>query len=193
MKPREALGRLIQGNRRFASGQQAPVDIVERRKVTAAGQTPLAAVVACADSRVAPEIIFDTTLGELYVVRTAGNVVDELVLGSLRFAVEVLGAPLVVVLGHYGCGAVKATCAGGTPSHLECISDEIRPSLLVTYARGLGAPDVVTDEVVRVHAATMGKRVASDIHLDGSAPVVWGVYDSSNGEVIFDVGTLGSC
>lgn len=186
MEPQDALARLIEGNRRFASGESASVDIVARRKATAAGQVPWAAVVTCADSRVAPEIIFDTTLGDLYVVRTGGNVVDELVLASLRFGTEMLGAPLIVVLGHYGCGAVSTTCAGATPAHLAYVCDEIRPS--VAAARESGAADCA-DEAVRLHATAMCDRVRADAHLS-SVPVVRGVYDAPSGVVAFHDASL---
>jgi carbonic anhydrase len=175
----------MEGNRRFLSGHTAPVDLIERREATSPAQTPWAAIVACADSRVAPEIIFDTTLGDLFVVRTGGNVVDELVLGSLRFGVETLGAPLIVVLGHYGCGAVQATCAGDTPDHLACVCDEIRPS--AEAARGAGATGEVEmcDEAVRLHAEAMARRVRSDAFLGNAVPVAWGVYDVAGGAVRF--------
>jgi carbonic anhydrase len=183
MEPGAALDRLIEGNRRFAAGRAAAVDLVERREATAAGQVPWAAVVACADSRVAPEIIFDTTLGDLFVVRTGGNVVDELVLGSLRFGVEALGAPLIVVLGHYGCGAVEATCGGDTPEHLACVCDEIRPSAESALSRSGSGEDSLCDEAVRLHAEAMAERVRTDGFLGGRVPVAWGIYDVVTGEV----------
>jgi carbonic anhydrase len=185
MDPRASIDRLVEGNRRFLSGNTAQVDLAERREATAAGQTPWAAIVACADARVAPEIIFDTTLGDLFVVRTGGNVVDELVLGSLRFGVETLGAPLIAVLGHYGCGAVQATCAGDTPDHLACVCDEIRPS--AEAARGAGATGEIElcDAAVLLHAKAMAERVRSDAFLGNAVPVVWGVYDVAGGAVRF--------
>lgn len=174
MRPSEALDRLIQGNERFAAGRLMDVDIVNRRRATATSQAPFAAVVTCADSRVAPEIIFDATLGDLYVVRTAANVVDELVLASLRFAVEAFGTPLIVVVGHHDCGAIKAVCAGETADRFRGLADEISPSLQAVCAAPRGS-DVGVDEVARAHAAAMGDRVASDVHLQGRARVLWAV------------------
>jgi len=185
MDPRASLARLAEGNRRFSVGGALAVDLVERRAATAAGQAPWAAVVACADSRVAPEIVFDATLGDLFVVRTGGNVVDELVLGSLRFGVEVLGAPLIAVVGHYGCGAVQATCAGGTPQHLACVCEEIRPSVQAARSSGTKDEAAVCDEAIRLHAEAMAARIHADAHLGGRVPVVWGVYDVTTGEVRF--------
>jgi carbonic anhydrase len=187
-----SLERLIEGNRRFLAGRTAPVDLRERREATAAGQKPWAAVVACSDSRVAPEIVFDATLGDLFVVRTGGNVVDELVLGSLRFGVEVLGAPLIVVLGHYGCGAVQATCDGDTPAHLACVCDEVRPSAEAARNVAVTGEAAVCDEAVRLHAEAMAARIRADAFLGDTVPVVWGVYDVASGEVRFhDTSTAG--
>jgi carbonic anhydrase len=189
--PRVSIERLVEGNRRFVSGRPAPVNLIERRRATASAQRPWAAVVACADSRVAPEIVFDTTVGDLFVVRTGGNVVDELVLGSLRFGVDILGAPVVVVLGHYGCGAVEATCGGETPEHLACVCEEIRPS--AEAARAVAEGEVpVCDDAVRLHAAAMADRVRHDAFLGDRVPVVWGVYDVATGDVkIHDLDGLG--
>ncbi|MDT8434225.1 MAG: carbonic anhydrase [Anaerosomatales bacterium] len=183
MDPKASIERLAEGNRRFIAGQRTPVDLVRRRQATAGGQRPWAAIVACADARVAPEIVFDTTLGDLFVVRTGGNVVDELVLGSLRFGVETLGAPVIVVLGHYGCGAVQATCAGDTPEHLACVCDEVLPSAEAARAGGATAEVEVCDEAVRLHAEAMASRVRDDTFLGAAVPVVWGVYDVATGEV----------
>ena len=191
MDPRAAIDRLIEGNKRFVDGRSADVDLVERRHATASGQRPWAAIVACADSRVAPEIVFDTTVGDLFVVRTGGNVVDELVLGSLRFGVEALGAPVIVVLGHYGCGAVEATCGGRTPTHLACVCDEIRPSAEAARAAA-GGEVPACDDAVRLHAEAMAERVRGDAFLNGRVPVVWGVYDVASGDVEFhDIEGLG--
>ncbi|MBE0417226.1 MAG: carbonic anhydrase [Coriobacteriia bacterium] len=185
MEPRASLERFMQGNRRFMSGCPAPVDLTERREATAAGQVPWAAVVACADARVAPEIVFDTTLGDLFVVRTGGNVVDELVLGSLRFGVETLGAPLIVVIGHYGCGAVRATCDGDTPAHLACVCDEVLPSVKAARAAGVTGEIEVCDEAVRLHAEAMAARIRADELFGNTVPVAWGVYDVVSGEMRF--------
>lgn len=190
MHPANVLRRLTEGNERFLSGHGAEVDLTERREATAEGQQPWAAVVACSDSRVAPETIFDAPLGDLFVVRTGGNVVDELVLGSLRFGVEVLGTPLIVVLGHYGCGAVEATCGGEVPAHLACVCDEIRPSAEAARVSVAGE-EAICDEAVRRHAESMARKVAADTERAVEVPVVWGIYDVRTGAVRFhDTGGL---
>lgn len=112
--PEAALSALLEGNQRFLSGQlRHPHQTQQRIHETENAQHPFAVVVTCSDSRVPPEIIFDEGLGDLFVIRTAGNLIGDLELGSIEYAVEHLGAPLVVVLGHTECGAVKAFLEGG--------------------------------------------------------------------------------
>jgi len=113
MDAEQALERLIDGNARFAaSSAEGPNRDPERRRSLVAGQAPWAMVVSCADSRVPPELLFDVGLGELFVVRVAGNLAMPAVLGSVELAVAELGCRLLVVLGHEGCGAVQAAMAG---------------------------------------------------------------------------------
>ena len=111
----EALHRLEEGNARFVSGllsSTTPAALAASREKVAQGQKPFAVIVGCSDSRVGPEVIFDQKLGDIFVIRTAGEVVDDVALGSIEYAVEHLGAPLIVVLGHQRCGAVDAAVAG---------------------------------------------------------------------------------
>jgi carbonic anhydrase len=108
----QITARLAAGNRRFVEGEPRQGDTGPRRRLElVCGQNPVAAVLACSDSRVGPEAIFDQGLGDLFVVRVAGNVIDDTVLGSLEYAVEHLGVPLVLVMGHSSCGAVTSACS----------------------------------------------------------------------------------
>ncbi len=108
--PREAWRILRDGNDRFVAGEsQHPSQGIEDRTRLADGQYPHVVLFGCADSRLAAEIIFDQGLGDMFVVRTAGHVIDSAVMGSLEYAVEILDVPLIVLLGHDSCGAVKAT------------------------------------------------------------------------------------
>jgi len=109
----QALEKLIAGNQRYVSLKQAyPNQAPEHRKELCKGQSPFAVILGCSDSRIPPEIIFDQGLGDLFVVRVAGNIIDNVVLGSIEYAVADLHTPLVMVLGHSQCGAVGATVAG---------------------------------------------------------------------------------
>ncbi|PJI94669.1 carbonic anhydrase [Luteimicrobium subarcticum] len=134
--PAMAWGQLREGNRRFVSGDvMHPSQGVDRRRELAASQAPFAVVFGCSDSRVAAEIIFDRGLGDLFVVRTAGHVIDTTVLGSIEYGVEVLGASLIVVLGHDSCGAVGAAVhtlmTGEQPAgFVRAVTDRVIPSIV---------------------------------------------------------------
>jgi carbonic anhydrase len=125
------LQQLIAGNERYAAGQPIhPRQDVARREDVANGQNPIAVIVGCSDSRVPPEIVFDQGLGDLFVVRTAGNVVDDQATGSIEYAVEHLHVHLIIVLGHENCGAVAAAVSGGTmDGHIGSITDAIQPAV----------------------------------------------------------------
>lgn len=127
----EALQALREGNRRFAAGQAVhPHQDPARREESLPGQHPFAAILACSDSRVPPEVIFDQGLGDLFVVRTAGHVADDVALGSIEYAVEHLGVPLVVVLGHTRCGAVTAALhSDEAPGHIAAVVQAILPAV----------------------------------------------------------------
>lgn len=126
-----ALQRLRQGNARYLTAQTNAGDISLplRQKTCAEGQAPYAVIVACSDSRVIPESIFSAGLGELFVIRVAGNVIDRHQLGSIEYAVDHLGAPLVVVLGHDHCGAVGAAIHSRPAGHIASITDVIRKAI----------------------------------------------------------------
>ncbi len=132
----EAKKLLVEGNERFVSGETAEKDLSgTRRDELTEGQKPFAVIVCCADSRVPPEHVFDQGLGDIFVVRVAGNVADPVAIGSVEYAVEHLEVPLVVVLGHEKCGAVSATVEGGeAPGSIGAIVEKISPS--VEKARG---------------------------------------------------------
>src|SRR5881392_439655 len=132
-----ALAKLKEGNLRFASSevsQSKPT--AARRAETAQEQHPFAIVLGCADSRTAPEIIFDQNIGDLFVVRTAGNLVDDYALGSIEYAVDHLGVRLIVVLGHERCGAVGAAMAGNSaPGHINALVRDIQPAVQAAKSR----------------------------------------------------------
>lgn len=130
----DALARLMAGNQRYVhNNAQRPNQSGARRKELTAGQHPFAVVLGCADSRVSPELVFDQGLGDLFVLRVAGNIANDAVLGSIEYAVEHLGTTLIVVLGHEKCGAVSAAVEGGNPAgHLSAITGPIRPAVDAT-------------------------------------------------------------
>ena len=176
-KVENALQSLKEGNERFVTGNLSNKDTyAEDRKALCAGQHPFAVVLCCSDSRVAPEIIFDQKLGDLFVIRNAGNIVDEEVLGSIEYAVEHLGSPLVVVMGHASCGAVTATYQGGDlPGHIADLAKRIKPSI---------ETGCCIDDNARRHAQRMAQLIEEDeiVHHVG-AKVVAAFYDLQSGKV----------
>jgi carbonic anhydrase len=190
--PAEAWAALAEGNRRFVEGRREHPhgDADRRSRLAALGQKPFALVFGCSDSRVAAEIVFDRGLGDLFVVRTAGHVVDTGVLGSLEFGVAVLEVPLVVVLGHDGCGAVQATLdahAGGMipGGYVRNVVELVTPSVLAAKRRGIEDVDGVVHEHALATAALLVERSAAigERVADGRCSVVAAGYQLTDGNV----------
>lgn len=156
-RPDEVLQGLMEGNQRFAASKMLhPNQNGECRERLVAGQNPSATILTCSDSRVVPEIIFDKGLGDLFVVRVAGNVLNDMILGSIEYAVEHLGTPLVLVLGHSGCGAVEATVTNDNPQgHLVSIASAIQPAVDKTRHK--------EGNVIDNAAKTNARRVADQL------------------------------
>ena len=193
LTPAEALQRLVEGNQRFVAGApvQAAAHLDKLRLVES--QHPFATILGCSDSRVPPEMVFDQGLGDLFIVRVAGNVVGAEVLGSLAYALGHLATPLFVVLGHEGCGAVQAALQasrgeGKEPARLVALLESIVPALegidpgeptAMQLHRGVEAN---VRWAVRQLAATAGGRAAL---ADGRIHIVGAVYELATGRVRF--------
>jgi carbonic anhydrase len=190
--PVTAWKSLKEGNERFVAGQpQHPSQSVQHRTSLANGQTPTVALFGCGDSRVAAELIFDQGLGDMFVVRTAGHVIDSAVLGSIEFAVAVLGVPLIVVLGHDSCGAVKATLTalddGVLPGgFVRDLVERVTPSILLGRREGLTRPDefearhvVETGTQLVERSTAIAKAVAA-----GDLAIVGATYRLADGQVV---------
>ncbi|MGH9497809.1 MAG: carbonic anhydrase [Terriglobales bacterium] len=181
---------LMEGNQRFAAGTPKARPLVQLRTQLAGGQQPKVVVLACSDSRVAPELLFDQSLGDLFVVRSAGNIADAIGVGSVEYAVEHLGSTVLVVLGHTKCGAVTAACSKEkmpTPN-LQAIVDKIDPA--VTRASKSGsAGDALLEAAIRenVHQSADDVMAASEAlrHFrdDGKLTVIEAEYDLATGKV----------
>lgn len=197
MTPDEALARLRDGNRRFVADEVPEADIsTARRLEIAGGQRPFAALVGCADSRVGPEHLFGAGLGELFIVRTAGNYLDDAGFGSIAFAVAELGVPLVVVLGHEKCGAVAAATAVVTenvqlPPALTRMVQPILPAAIDACAHSAEGDDLLDSAIHRnIARVTRSLREASDPIIgdpvrSGAVKVVGAYYDLKTGRVDF--------
>lgn len=155
----DALQTLLDGNKRFAAMKQThPNQDRARRDEVKAGQRPFAVIVGCSDSRIPPEILFDQGIGDLFIIRLAGNIVDDIALGSIEYAVDHLGTPLVVVLGHSKCGAVTATAQGGEAhGHIGSIASAILPALDNVRAQ----PGDLIDNAIRENAKLVTATIAS--------------------------------
>lgn len=184
----EALKKLLEGNERVVLGKALnPNRTAQRRTETAKGQHPMAVVVTCSDSRVPPEIIFDQGFGDIFVVRTAGNVVDEVALGSIEYAVDHLGARLIIVLGHTKCGAVTAAMEGGeAPGHLPAVLNPIKPA--VEKAQSMEGE--LLPNAVRANVKLMAQKIFQSspgfvqMLEDCVLRVAGAVYDIETGKVV---------
>jgi carbonic anhydrase len=199
MNPDEALQRLQAGNRRFAAGEVAhSAERTGRRGELVDGQQPFAIVVGCSDSRVPAELIFDQGLGDLFVIRVAGNIVQSSQIGSVEFAATKFGTRLVVVLGHSGCGAIEATVqqlqtAGDSPSpNLRSIVESIRPGVEDLLTGELAEkPDLLLKRAVRANVRTATERLRRDSQIiealerDDGLKIVGAEYSLQTGLVEF--------
>jgi carbonic anhydrase len=197
--PVDAMVKLAAGNARFAYGARTrsarPGEDAARRNEIAPAQHPFAAVLTCADSRLAPELIFDATVGDLFVVRNAGNVSEPVGLGSLEYAIAHLGVRVIVVLGHGSCGAVKAVCgsAGELPGNLAAIQHEMAGLKGFADTRqqaGAETGAVIADAVAyNAEAQAAALRTESPVlaaaEAAGSLLILSAVYDLATGLVTF--------
>ena len=179
-----ALAKLKEGNARFAASKVSDEKpTAARREETAKAQHPFAIVVACADSRTAPEIVFDGNIGDLFVVRTAGNLVDDHALGSIEYAVGHLGARLIVVLGHQRCGAVSAAIASDTaPGHVQSLVRDIQPAVQAEK----GKPGDALDNTIAENAREVAARIHKQAELGDAGKdvrIVPAVYSLDTGKV----------
>jgi carbonic anhydrase len=186
----QALQELLAGNRNFVAGNLDSLDnIVARRGQVASSQSPIAVIVSCSDSRVPPELVFDQTLGEVFVVRTAGQVIDEAARSSIVYAVDFLKAPLVLVMGHSRCGAVEAAVAaiqGNTiPGYAFRLAEAIGPAV----RRVQGQPGDLLDNAIRANVRLGVEQIrdsepllAEDVR-QGRLTVVGAYYDFQTGQV----------
>jgi carbonic anhydrase len=191
ISPAKALEQLKKGNARYVAGEPKERDFSVGRAARAEGQAPIVGVLACADSRVPPEIIFDQGPGKVFVVRDAGNVVSTYGLASFEFAVAVLGVPLLFVLGHSSCGAVAAALQSARerkklPGHLPELVKEIQPA--VNEAHGKHPSDLLAATIrenVRLGMRELKSRskIIGDAVASGKVGIKGGVYQLATGKI----------
>lgn len=187
LTPDQALQRLLEGNQRYVQGKAAhPDQNLERRAELAKGQAPFAIILTCSDSRVSPELLFDQGLGDLFVIRNAGNILDDHVIGSMEYAVEHLHASLILVVSHSQCGAVSAAVGGGEiPGHIRSITDAIAPA--VEESRSLAGDKI--DNAVRANAQRVAgilthvEPILKSTAAEGHLKILPARYDLATGQV----------
>lgn len=186
----EVWASLMAGNGRFVSGKPQTRALVSLRRKLASGQSPNVIILSCSDSRVAPELIFDQSLGDIFVIRTAGNVADPVALGSIEYAVDHIHSPLLVVLGHQKCGAVSAACSGEKmpSSNLDAIMEKINPAVAQakTYAKGDGLLESAIKENVQRSAKDVlaNSEIVRNAVKSGKLSVIEAEYQFDTGEVV---------
>ncbi len=182
--PEIALQKLIEGNTRFVANQSMHCDASEERRLeTAHFQEPFAVVLGCSDSRVAPEIIFDQGIGDLFIVRVAGNVVAPVELDSIEYSALYLHSSIIVVLGHESCGAIKAVLEGNTKD-IEDVAKLIIPAVKKSKGQPGDKWENATKENVRLVTKQLKKSTAlKKLIKDGKLNIVGGYYNFHTGRV----------
>ncbi len=184
----EAWQKLMDGNARFVNNEPEVKDFVSEREAVVAGQSPFATVITCSDSRVPPEYIFDQGIGDVFVIRVAGNVVDSVVLGSVEYGVEHLHTPIFVVLGHQSCGAVTAAVQGGAEGNIESIMDEIEPAVEAAEKTGKTEGELVDEAIDQnidlvIESTLEGSPITKELVEEGKLVIVGAKYYLDTGEV----------
>jgi len=194
LSPDEALAALKAGNERYVSNPElCSADLAQKRTAVVAGQAPWATIISCADSRVPPELIFGGQgVGDLFVARNAGNLVDTATLGTVEYGAAVLGSPLIVVLAHTSCGAVKAACDVVTKNttYPGAIGPMIEPILPAALAVQKDTGDFVNNAAIENAKRTAGRLTAASTLIaglvgDGKVKIVSAIYDLQTGKVSF--------
>lgn len=191
ISPDKALAILKDGNMRFTSGKTLHRNHSKQVRQTALGQYPFASVLACIDSRSAPEVVFDLGVGDIFSARVAGNTINEDILGSLEYASKVAGSRLIVVLGHTNCGAIKGACDDVKMGNLTSLLEKFKPAIAASKAPGERSSKnhELVDEVTELNVKQVVENIRSrspilkELEDQGKIKIVGALYDTSNGKV----------
>jgi carbonic anhydrase len=182
----EALAKLKEGNERYVSGIRQNYSIIERRKELVEGQHPFATILSCSDSRVVPEYIFDAKPGELFIVRTAGNIAGPIDLGSLEYGCEHLHTPVLIVMGHEKCGAVSATCqckGDSKEGNIRAIVEEIAPA---AKKENFDASRTILCNIeCSIENIRKRSKIISHLEKEGKLKIIGAMYSLESGKVEF--------
>ena len=187
------INRLKEGNERFVSESTFHKDFARERKELTGGQKPYAIILTCSDSRVPPELIFDESLGKLFVIRVAGNVVNPDILGSIEYAIEHLHSHLLIYMGHESCGAVKATMEGGkVPPNIGAIAYKIKPAVKKAKQKHLHNENEVLDEAIKINVRNQietslkSSNIIKEAFEKGELKIYSAYYNLHSGKVDFE-------
>lgn len=192
--PADALAQLKEGNFRFINDMTVNRDLLGQMEATKNGQTPFAAILSCMDSRTSTELVFDQGIGDVFSVRIAGNVVTDGVLGSLEYATAVVGAKLIVVMGHTNCGAIKGACDNVEMGHLTSLLHQIQPAIQMektTQENRTSSNPAFVEMVTKlninysVEQIMQRSSIIKDIIDTGQLQVVPAIYNVATGKVTF--------
>ena len=190
LSAKEALKKLEKGNKRFVELKlKHPDENKSRRKEMLKGQHPFVVILSCSDSRVPAELIFDQGLGDIFVIRNAGNVLDDHVIGSIEYAVMHCGVKLIVIMGHQDCGAIAATLSGVSETkYIQSLEDSIKPAIDDCKKKGL---EINSDNVVKAHVSQdIDELLSQDVELvkymkEHDVQIVGAYYHLDSGKVDF--------
>ena len=193
MTPSQVIDELTKGNERFRKGKMVPRNYLVEKRTSAAGQFPAAVVHTCLDSRVPAEIIFDAGIGDVFVSRVAGNIINDDILGSMEFGCAVSGAKVVLVLGHTACGAVKGAISDVVTGNLTGLLARIKPAIPATEFEGEKSVkndtyvDAVARTNVRLGLAEIRRRspILAELEKKGNIKLTGAMYNLANGVVEF--------
>lgn len=179
---KEARELLLNGNKAYMNAlKEGDISAARREDTATNGQAPYAVVITCSDSRVPVEYIFNAGVGDLFIIRTAGNVIGDYELGSIEYGVEHLGAKLVVVMGHTGCGAVQAAIEGDATGHIQCILDEIHTAIGGEKNNALAETMNVKNSISRIKESEIVRELMEHEHVE----IAGAKYDIKTGAVSF--------
>lgn len=187
----QEIEKLIQGNERFITGKTTQKDFVRERNELIKRQKPYAIVLACSDSRVPPELIFDESLGQLFVIRVAGNIVNTDILGSIEYAIEHLHCRLLIVMGHEKCGAVKAVLEGGKFSpNIGGLSFKIKPAVKNAKLKYCDEEEILDDAIKenvknQIQCSLKNSKIINEVFEKGDLKIYEGFYYLQTGKVNF--------
>lgn len=189
MTPNDALAVLMQGNRRFIQNLKINRNLLQQVNETRESQHPFAVIISCMDSRTSAELIFDQGLGDIFSIRIAGNVINDEILGSAEFGCKVVGAKIIVVLGHSGCGAIKGAIDRVELGHLNTVLQRIQRTIPTTPTFAMESNEqkmqIVTEKNVLqgIRDIQNGSKIIAGLQQEGKLSVVGAIYDIKTGEV----------